>query len=233
MIALAGRSAVVTGATGALGSVVVRRMLEAGAHVTAAVRDGAKGDALRAALDDPRLAVVVADPGDRAGMDRLVDELLRRWGRLDILANLAGRYAGGAATDLAVAETLWRQNVVPAITATAACLVPMRARGYGRVISVAAQSALRGTANGAPYAMAKGALIRWTESLAAEVKSDGVTANSILPTTIDTPANRAAFPKADPRKWATPDEVASAILFLASEEAGGVTGASVSVPGRS
>ncbi len=239
MLDLSSCACVVTGATGNLGPFVVRAYLEQGAHVAVAVRDATKGDALRGALGelagtpaDPKLLVIEADPGDRAAMDALVERVLRIWGRLDVLANLAGGFANGPATELAVMRELWDRNVRTTVTATAACLRPMRARGYGRVVSVSAVSALKGGRNAAAYAMAKGAIARWTESLAAEVKGEGITVNAVLPTTIDHPASRAAMPKADPRLWPSPEEVAKVILFLSSRESSGVTGALIPITGR-
>ncbi len=233
------RSVVVTGATGNLGRSVVRAFLEANAHVAVAARDAVKGEALRAELgplagsaDDPRLLVVATDLGDRPSADALVERVLRAWGRLDVLANLAGGFASGPADDVGVIQGLWERNVTTALTITAACLRPMRARGYGRVISVASTAALKGNRNAAGYSMAKTALVRWTEALAAEVKGEGLTANIILPATIDHPANRAAMPNVDPKMWPSPDEIAALILFLASEAASGVTGAAIPITAR-
>ena len=229
------RVAVVTGATGNLGSAVVRALAERGAHVAMPVRDAAKGDALRSSLAAEAQARVMSlpvDPLDPADMDRAVERVLREWGRLDILVSCAGRFAVGPATDLALARELWRANVEVAAVAAGACLRPMRARGYGRIVCVSAASAQKGGKNGAAYAMTKAALLRWAESLAAEVKAEGITVNAVLPSTIDDPANRAAMPKADPRTWASPEEVTAAILFLASADASGITGAALPVTGR-
>lgn len=238
---LSRRAAVVTGGTGELGRAVVRRYLDAGAHVAVATRDAAKGEELRAwlgppagAADDPRLLVVAADPADREAMDRLVEAVLRAWGRLDILANIAGGFDASAAAsgDVAAYGAAWDKNVRTAVVATAACLRPMRASGYGRIVSMGSFSAQRGTKDAAGYAMAKTAIVRWTESLAAELRGEGITANVVMPSVIDTPSNRAQMPKADPAKWARADEVAAVILFLSSDEASGVTGAAIPVTAR-
>src|SRR5438105_4696271 len=196
---------VVTGAAGNLGNAVVRAYLEAGAHVAIPVRETAKADALRASLGplagadgDPALLVVAAELADRASMDAFVDRVMRAWGRLDVLANLAGGFSTGPADDLEKMRALWEQNVATVVVPTAACLVPMRARAYGRIVSVAAGSALKGGRNTAGYSMAKGAVVRWTEALAAETKDQGITVNAILPSTIDHPVNSANMPKADP-----------------------------------
>lgn len=236
---LSARSAVVTGATGNLGHAVVRAFLEQGAHVATPVRDATKGEELRASLGDlvgppdaPHLIVETADPGDRAAMDAFVERVMRAWGRLDILANLAGGYGSGSALELEGIDALWDQNVRSVVNATAACIRPMRARGRGRIVTVGAYAGLRGRKGGGGYAMAKGALIRWTEALAEEVKTEGITANIVLPSTIDHPVNRANMPKADPKTWVSPVELASVILFLCSDEASGVTGAAIPVTAR-
>jgi NAD(P)-dependent dehydrogenase (short-subunit alcohol dehydrogenase family) len=165
-------------------------------------------------------------------MDALVETVLRAWGRIDILNNLAGTFKGGPALDTGLMRELWDSNLLTAVTAGAACLRPMRARGYGRVVSVSALGAQKGGRNSAAYAMSKSALIRWTESLAAEVKDEGITVNAVLPTTIDHPVNRARMPKADPKLWPSPEEVASVILFLSSRDASGVNGAAIPITAR-
>lgn len=229
----------VTGGTGELGRAVVRRYLEAGAYVATAVRDLAKGEALAAALadmsgtgDDARLLVLEADPADRAAMDRAVEETVRRWGRLDALANLAGGYARSAPWDLGAIDASWAANVRTVVTATAACLRPMRARGRGRIVSVGAFGANKGGKDTAGYAMSKTAIVRWTESLAAALKDEGITANVVQPSILDHPVNRRSMPDADPSKWVRPDELAAVIVFLTSEEASAITGAAIPVAGR-
>ncbi|MDP9320101.1 MAG: SDR family NAD(P)-dependent oxidoreductase [Chloroflexota bacterium] len=233
------RSVVVSGATGSLGHAVVRAYLEAGAHVAIPARDAAKASALRDDLgalagvaDDARLLIADADPADRAAMDAFVERVLRAWGRLDVLANLAGGFGTGPADDIATIRALWQRNVETVVVPAAACLVPMRARAYGRIVSVSAMTALKGGRNSAGYAMAKSAVVRWTEALAAETKDQGITANAILPTTIDHPVNRANMPKADPKSWVQPAEAAAIILFLTSAEASGITGAAIPITAR-
>jgi NAD(P)-dependent dehydrogenase (short-subunit alcohol dehydrogenase family) len=232
---LSGRVVVLTGATGNLGPAVIRAFLEQGAHVAMAVRDAAKGAALASEIGQPsRLLSVTADPADREAMERLVEQVLRAWGRLDILANLVGGYAtsDAAAGDLDAYRRSYDQKVGTAVIATAACLRPMRARGHGRVVSVGSLAALKGEKSAAGYAMANAALVRWTESLAEETKREGVTANAVLPRIIDSPANRAAMPKADPSRWASTDEIAALIVFLSSDEASGLTGTAIPVTAR-
>ena len=241
MFDLSKRAVILTGATGNVGPTVLRAYLEQGAHVAIPVRDEAKGFALRDSLgdlsgprDDPRVLVRVADPGARAAMESFVEEVLRAWGRLDIVANLIGGYAGSDASggDLAAYRAYWDQKVATIVTATTACLRPMRARGWGRVVNVSSSAALKGEKGAAGYAMANAALLRWTESLAEETKREGITANCVLPRIIDNPENRAAMPKADPSRWATPAEVAAIVVFLSTDEASGITGSAIPVSAR-
>ena len=233
------RCVVVPGATGNLGHAVVRAYLEAGAHVAVPARDAAKATALREDLGtladadgDPKLLIADAELSDRGSMDAFVEQVLRAWGRVDVLANLAGGFGSGAADDIATIRALWERNVATVVVPAAACLVPMRARGYGRIVSVAAMTALKGGRNNAGYAMAKSAVVRWTEALAAETKDQGITVNAILTSSIDHPVNRAKMPKADPKTWVQPEEAAALILFLTSTEASGVTGAAIPVTAR-
>src|SRR5713226_9354439 len=128
---------VVTGATGNLGNAVVRAYLEAGAHVAIPVRETAKADALRGSLGplvgtdaDPTLLVAEAELADRASMDAFVERVMRAWGRLDVLANLAGGFGAGPADDLAKMRALWEQNVATVIMQRAASIVTMREREY-------------------------------------------------------------------------------------------------------
>jgi NAD(P)-dependent dehydrogenase (short-subunit alcohol dehydrogenase family) len=203
------------------------------------VRDETKERELRAAVgdlagppDDPRLVSRAADLAERADMEAFVEHVMRTWGRLDILANLAGGFAGGGALDVASMQALWEQNVRTAVTVTAACVTPMRARRYGRIVTVGSISALKARKGAAGYAMAKGALVRWTEALAEELKDEGITANCVLPSIIDHPANRARMPKADPKTWVGTDELARLIVFLASDDSSAVTGAAIPVTAR-
>jgi NAD(P)-dependent dehydrogenase (short-subunit alcohol dehydrogenase family) len=241
MFDLSKRAVVLTGATSHIGPTVLRAYLEQGAHVAIPVRDEAKGAAIRDSLgdlagtpEDQRVVVRVADPGDRAAVEGFVEQVLRAWGRLDVVANLIGGYAASdaASGDLATYRAYWDQKVATIVTATTACLGPMRARGYGRVVNVASTAALKGEKGAAGYAMANAALLRWTESLAEEVKREGITANCVLPRIIDNPENRAAMPKADPSRWATAAEIAAVVVFLSSEEASGITGTAVPVTAR-
>ncbi len=236
---ISGRAAMVTGATGELGRAVVRHYLDAGVHVAIPVRDVAKGEVLREEMirltgETTAAAVMVieAHPDDRAAMDGAVLRVMTEWGRLDALANLAGGFDRADPWDVEAIERSWDANVRTAVVATAACLRPMRARRYGRIVSVGAFGAGRGGKDTAAYAMSKTAVVRWTESLAAALKDEGITANAVLPSIIDHPVNRRQMPNADPTRWVRPDEIAALIVFLTSPDASGVTGAAIPVIGR-
>ena len=241
MFDLSKRAVILTGATGNIGPTVLRAYLEQGAHVAIPVRDEAKGAALRDSLgdlagtpEDPRVLVHRAEPGERPAMEAFVEQVVRAWGRLDVIANLIGGYAtsDASAGDVAAYREYWDQKVATIVTATTACLRPMRARGYGRVVSVLSTAALKGEKGAAGYAMANAALLRWSESLAEEVKREGITVNCVLPRIIDNAANRVAMPKADPSRWATAAEIAAVLVFLSTDEASGITGTAIPVTAR-
>ena len=226
MPALGGKVVVVTGGFGALGSSVVRLALAQETKV-AALGHSAKqptGSALN--LGDVDLA-------DEKACERAMAEVERRLGPIYGLVNVAGGFemASLAEGGLDPWDRMYRTNLRTALAATYAALPLMTARKSGRIVNVGAATAAKGTAAMGAYAAAKSGIARLTESLAEEMRGKGVTVNAVLPTIIDTPANRAAMPRADHRKWTAPDDIAEVILFLLSDKARAVTGALVNVPG--
>lgn len=216
------RIVVVTGANGALGGVVRRRLREAGATPA-----GIDLEADRAG------EVLGADLADGAAADRAVRQILERHGRIDALLNVAGGFRMAPATDIAAWEAMWKINVITVLNATRAVLPSMTQRGGGAVVSVAARAAVQpaGAQMGA-YAAAKSAVIRLTESLSEEVKGRGVRVNCVLPSIIDTEANRRAMPAADAGTWVAPEALADVLLFLCSDAAAAIHGAAIPVYGR-
>jgi NAD(P)-dependent dehydrogenase (short-subunit alcohol dehydrogenase family) len=158
-----------------------------------------------------------------------------RFGGLDAVCAVAGGWRGGkpvAETDPATLDWLWRINVLTAFHTCRSALPHLIPRGWGRIITFGAQSAVSGQARNGAYAASKAAVVALTASIAAEVKATGVTANCILPSTIDTPANRSAMPNADPGRWVTPEQIAATVRFLCSDEASALNGASIPLHGR-
>jgi NAD(P)-dependent dehydrogenase (short-subunit alcohol dehydrogenase family) len=234
-----GRVAVVTGATGRLGTAVVRKLLEQGVRVVAAFRDEDKFRRLADSLGGliSGLTGIKADVTDEKSVQSLVGEAVQTQGRIDILLNLAGGYQGG--TDIfQTSEDDWNflmsLNLKSAFICAKAVLPHMMKEDYGRIVSVAARPAVekRGRAKSGAYAVSKAGVVVLTETIAEETKKFNITANCILPSTIDTPENRRDFPTADFSKWVTPEDVAAVILFLVSQEASITSGAAIPVYGK-
>ena len=228
-MSLAGRSALVTGGTGALGSDVAQALLGAGARVAVSYRRAAEWEALRDGLgsgERDRLHGVAADVTDAASVGRLVDDTLARHGRLDILVNVAGGFAPGdlAATDLAAWEGMLRLNLTSAYLCARAARPALLAAGGGRIVNVASRSVVPPRGGFLAYTVAKSGVIALTQALAHELRPAGITVNAVLPSTMDTPANRRAMPDADRSTWVQPASVARAILYLVSDEAREITG---------
>ncbi len=229
---LKGKVAWVTGATGGVGPAVVETLLNAGALVVAAGLEAEKFEGLKARVGEPgdRWFAQTVDLADPAAVAAATAEILAQHGRIDILVAVAGGWRGGqpvAETQLDTLDWLWRINMVTAFNACKAVLPAMLAQGWGRIITISARSALGGQARSAAYAASKAALLAFTQSLAAETRQAGVTANTLLLSTVDTPANRAAMPAADHSRWVKPEQIAATVRFLCSEEAAAISGAAI------
>ena len=223
-----GKVVLVTGALGALGRVVAEAAIARGAKVAGV--DHAPSNA-PAAPD--RLEFGGVDLSDPVQARRAIDAAATHFGRLDALINIAGGFAFETVAD--GEEKTWQRmyalNVLTALNASRAALAHLAASGSGRIINVGAMGALQAGAGMGAYAASKAGVHRLTEALAAEWKGK-ITVNAVLPSTIDTEANRASMPKADFSKWVRPQELAEVILFLASDAASAVTGALIPVAGR-
>jgi 3-oxoacyl-[acyl-carrier protein] reductase len=223
-----GKVVVVTGASGALGKVVAAAALAKGARVAGV--DYAKPDT-KATPD--RIDLGGVDLSDAAQAKQAIDAAVARFGRLDILINIAGAFSFEtiADGDPKTWQRLYAINVLTALNASRAAMPHLVASPAARIVNIGAIGALQAGAGMGPYAASKAGVHRLTEALAAELKGK-VTVNAVLPSTIDTPANRAAMPDADFAKWVTAQELANVILFLASDDAGAITGALIPVSGR-
>lgn len=229
-IDLAGRRIAVTGAFGALGRSVVRTLADADARVAAIDLTGP----CAGMTGDP--AILPLPEVDLAELDSARSAFARigeAFGGLDGLCNLAGgfrwqRLADGepAAFDL----MFWMNLRTAAVASTAA--LPLLADGRASIVNIAALSALKAGEGMAAYAAAKAGVMKLTEALAEELKPRGIRVNAVLPSIIDTPANRADMRDADFSRWVRPEEIAHLIAFLLSDLASGVNGALIAAPGR-
>lgn len=223
-----GKIVVITGASGALGQVVLERAIADGATV-AAIDHSAKTPA----STPDRLQIGGIDLSDAAQADTAIAAVVKQFGRIDVLINIAGAFAFENISDGSNKswETMHRLNLLTALNASRAAIPHLTTSKAGRIINIGAMGAIQASAGMGPYAASKAGVHRLTEALAAELKGK-VTVNAVLPSTIDTPANRRDMANADFSKWVTPDELASVILFLASDAASAVTGALLPVSGR-
>ncbi|MGF1456599.1 MAG: SDR family NAD(P)-dependent oxidoreductase [Alphaproteobacteria bacterium] len=227
---LAGKKVVVTGAYGQLGTAVTEAFLAADAHV--GVLDMATGP--HVPFQGPVAmapGVNLIDPSSaRQGIDLLADRL----GGIDTLVNVAGGFTWIPFQDSALDDwtRLFAMNVQTAVNATKAALPHVKGSSAGRIISIGASAAIKAGAGMGPYAASKAGVMRFTEALAEEVKETGITVNAVLPSILDTPANRAEMPNTDPSIWVKTEDVADLILFLASDRAASITGALIPITGR-
>ena len=229
-----GHVILVTGGTGALGAAVALGALDAGATAVVTYRDVRDRDALAdrvPASVRERLHGVKADVTDGESVRRLVDEVTSRHHRLDALVNTVGGFAGGdlLATDERAWDAMLTINLRSAYLCCRAVLPGMLAAGRGHIVNVASRSVVPPAGGFLGYTVSKAGVIALTQALAQEVRGRGVTVNAVLPSTMDTEANRRAMPTSDRRGWVTPESVARAILFLASDDAADVSGTLLAV----
>jgi len=223
-----GKVIVVTGASGALGTVVAEVALARGARVA-----GVDHAPTQVPATPSRLELGGVDLTDAAQARKAIDAVVAHFGKLDALINIAGGFAFEAIAegDPRTWQHMYALNVVTALNASQSAIPHLARSGAGRIVNIGAMGALQAGAGMGPYAASKAGVHRLTEALAAEWKGS-ITVNAVLPSTIDTPANRASMPKADFAKWVSPQELADVILFLASDAASAVTGALLPVSGR-
>ena len=231
---LAGRVALVTGGAGALGRAVSGRLLADGAQVAVPLETAADEQHLRPRLSADaagRLFTSVVDVTDLDAMSRFVADTVGGHGRIDILVSLVGGFAGGALVDTGRAtwDRMLALNVTSTFVATRAVVPHMVKAGRGRIVTIGSRAVVPPGPGFIAYTTAKAAVIAFTQALAQEVKSHGITVNAVLPSTMDTPANRAAMPDVDPRTWIPVTGVADVIAFLVGDGAAHVTGALLSV----
>ena len=229
------RTVLVTGAAGNLGRAVANAFGERGANL---VLLGHRREALEAAFGSEGAQRMFAplDLLDQRKVDAVMRVALERFGRIDVLCNIAGGFRMGTPVH-ATSDDDWNfmfdVNVRTLLNCVRAVVPHMIEAGGGKIVNVGAASAQRGAANMGAYCAAKSAVIRITESMAAELRDKNINVNCVLPTIIDTPENRASMPGADPGRWVAPEDLANVILFLASPDSRAIHGAAISVPALS
>ncbi len=227
------RCVMVTGASGNLGRAVERVFAARGATL---VLVGSRAEPLRRAFGDGDAQRMLAPVNllDAAGVAAMVGAALARFGRIDVLCNLAGGFRMGTCAH-ETADDDWNAmfdlNVRTMLHASAAVVPGMIAAGGGRIVNVGAFAAQKGVARMGAYVAAKAAVMRITETMSAELRDRAINVNCVLPTIIDTPENRAAMSGADPTRWVAPEDLANVIAYLASDEARAVHGAALPVTG--
>jgi NAD(P)-dependent dehydrogenase (short-subunit alcohol dehydrogenase family) len=234
----AGKVALVAGGTGGLGHAVSLAFLAQGATVVATYRRQDEWDALQKTTADGRqnLSGFSIDVTDESAVTALVGNLITKHGRLDALVNTVGGYAGGAKLwelDTKVWDQMFALNLRSGFVLARAVVPQMLKQREGSIVNIASKAAVDHAAGAAAYAASKAAAVAMVDSLAADLRGTGVRANSILPSIIDTEANRKAMPGADFAKWPKPEDIARVVLFLCSDDAKLVQGASLPVYGDS
>lgn len=228
-LALQDRVFVVTGGFGSLGRALASTLEAQGARV--ALLDRAQPPAL-AEDTDRRLLLGAVDLGAEGAAQRALARVVQRWQRIDGLVNVAGGFAWEtlAGGSLETWDRLYAMNLRSAVAASQAVLPFLNAGG--RIVNIGALAALKAATGMGAYAASKAGVMRFTEALAEELKDRGVTVNAVLPSIIDTPANRADMPKADVDRWVTPQALSRVVAFLLSDDAAAITGACLPVAGR-
>lgn len=227
------QAVLVTGAAGNLGRATAAAFAARGASL---VLVDQRRDLLEAAFgaETAQRMLAPTDLLDQGAVDATARAAIDRFGRIDVLCNVAGGFRMGEAvheTSEATWSFLFDVNTRTLLHAVRAVVPYMLARGGGRIVNVGAFAAQRGAAQMGAYTASKSVVIRLTEAMAAELRERHVNVNCVLPTVIDTPENRAAMPDADPSRWVAPDDLASAIVFLASPAARAIHGAALPVTG--
>jgi NAD(P)-dependent dehydrogenase (short-subunit alcohol dehydrogenase family) len=222
--------ALVTGANGGLGTHVTYSLLDAGFTVIGLAPKIGASD-----FDHPHFSAMPATIDSLDAAKKAVETILAHFGTISVLAHLVGGFAGGKSvveTDDATFRRMFEMNVTTAFHMLRAVIPHMRAAGGGRIIAIGSRAAEDPGANVGAYSASKAALVSLIRTVAVENKDAGITANVILPGTIDTPANREAMPGADTSQWVQPASIGSLIAWLASDAGKDVTGASIPVYGR-
>ena len=222
------RTVMLTGAAGNLGRAVAAAFGDANLVLL---------DLKRGSLQDgERQMFIAADLLDAKSVQAAVDQAVQRFKRIDVLCNIAGGFRMGSPVH-ETSDKDWdfmlNVNARTVLNTSRAVVPVMLGGGGGKIVNIGAFAAQKGAAEMGAYIASKSAVIRLTETMAAELREQNINVNCVLPTIIDTPENRAAMPKADPKRWVAPQDLAQVIVFLASDAARAIHGAALPVTGLS
>jgi NAD(P)-dependent dehydrogenase (short-subunit alcohol dehydrogenase family) len=227
----------ITGATGDFGPYVARAFAAAGARLSLTARKIEQAEDLirDLGLSADRALSSVVDVTNAASVAAWIEAVKQKWGRADVLVNVAGGYKPGRPVhemEEADLDFMFNLNARSAFLTCRAAIPLMLAQGSGKIINIGAKAGLAAGRKSTAYAASKAAVLRLTEALSAEVRDRNINVNAVIPSTIDTPGNRAATPDADTSKWVKPEDLAAVIVFLASDAANAIHGAEIPVYGR-
>ena len=231
MSELDNRVVLITGAKGGLGTSVTQAFLAAGAMVAGSSKTIQDSD-----FSNPRFAAIPADLTVADSARKVVDTAIRRFGKIDALVHVMGGFAGGQPipeTDDETWDLMMNLNLRAAFNVLRVVIPPMRRAGRGRIVAISSRQAVEPAANLSAYNSSKAALVALIRTAALENADAGITANSILPGTMNTEANRKGSPDADPSKWVQTEHVARIAAFLVSDAGAEITGAAIPVYGQS
>jgi len=224
------RHLILTGGTGGLGTEVTKRALDLGAHITIPYHSLSEVERFRKSVTDAKVNFIFADLRD----EKSVEEVFEKQKSVDILIHLVGGFSLGDTATYTLEE--WHRQVDLNLTSTfLVCkyaLKYMKDKNYGRIVTVSSRTALEPAAKMAAYSASKAGVIAFTKAIAEEMKGTNITANTVLPSIIDTPRNRSTMGEKEAHKWVKPESLAEIICFLASEKAGDLRGAALPVYGN-
>ncbi len=228
------RVAIITGGTGALGRAVVSAFIEEGAMTvcTYIVDEELKG--LSSMSKNPNLLLIKSNLTKEKQVAKLVQKTQGRFRKIDVLVNIVGGfvYSKIQDTDEKTWDRMMNMNLKSTFLCSKAVLPQMIKQNYGRIINISSRAALKGLAGVGAYSASKAGVLNLTETIADEVKDHDINVNAILPSTIDTPANRKDMPNSDFSKWVKPEEIARVMVFLASDDSKPISGAAIPVYGK-
>ncbi|NIR50967.1 SDR family oxidoreductase [candidate division KSB1 bacterium] len=229
--------AIITGATGGLGKAVTHAFLENGARVATLASREASLKGLKEQLSSSKgdYFAIATNLLDESSVKSMVEQVLDKYDRIDCLINLVGGFLGGVSISETSGEqwdNMFNLNLKSAFLCCKHVLPVMKKQKSGSIVNIGSKGGIKAVAGMSAYSASKAGVINLTEALAAEGRDDNITANVVVPSIIDTPANRQAMPNADFENWVTPETIASTILFFCSDHARDISGSVVPVYGK-